>query len=101
MTVAEKHLWYDFLKNHPMYFSRQKVLGYYIADFYCAKAKLVIELDGKQHFTEEGLEKDFDRTEYLNSHGIRVLRFKNGEIKYHFKRCCERIDCELEEILRS
>ena len=65
MTKEEKHLWYDFLKTHPARFLRQKVLGKYIADFYCAQAKLVIELDGSQHYKEEGREYDYERTSYL------------------------------------
>jgi len=80
---------------------RQKVLGYYIADFYCAKAKLVIELDGRQHYTEEGLDYDEARTEYLNSHGIKVLRFTNGRIIYQFKQVCDEIDLELKKCLEK
>ena len=97
MTPDEKHLWYDFLKEHPQNFVRQKVLGYYIADFYCAKAKLVIELDGRQHLTEEGLDYDEARTEFLNSHGIKVIRFTNGRIIYQFKEVCDEIDLELKK----
>ena len=65
MTKEERHLWYDFLRNYPIRFSRQKVLGRYIADFYSAKAKLVIELDGSQHYESEAMEKDAERTEFL------------------------------------
>ena len=65
MTKEERRLWYDFFKTYPVKFSRQKVLGRYIADFYSAQAKLVIELDGSQHFEEEGLAKDAERTAYL------------------------------------
>ena len=101
MTRAEKHLWYDFLKSHSVNFSRQKVLGHYIADFYCAEAKLVIELDGKQHYTEEGLEKDAERTAYLTSFGIKVLRFTNGQVLYKFKEVCDSIDCELQIALKN
>ena len=98
-TKEENHLWYDFLKNYPIRFTRQKVLGKYIADFYCAQAKLVVELDGKQHYTEVGLEKDIDRTEYLKTFGIKVLRFTNGQVLYHFKRVCDNIDQEIGKIL--
>ncbi|MBQ1965414.1 MAG: endonuclease domain-containing protein [Clostridia bacterium] len=100
MTPAEKHLWYDFLKSHPLNFARQKVLGHYIADFYCAEAKLVIELDGKQHYTEEGLEQDAERTAFLNDHGIKVIRFTNGQIWYHFKQVCDTIDAEAQKHLK-
>ena len=64
MTKEEKHLWYDFLRTYPVRFSRQKVLGKYIADFYCAEAKLVIELDGSGHYTEEGKQYDEERTAF-------------------------------------
>ncbi len=101
MTPEEKHLWYDFLKPHPQNFARQKVLGYYIADFYCANAKLVIELDGRQHYTEEGLEKDTERTDFLNDHNITVLRFTNGQVWFHFKQVCDTIDQKLHELLKK
>ena len=55
MTNEERHLWYEFLRDYPLRFSRQKILGKYIVDFYCAKAKLVIEVDGSQHFETKGL----------------------------------------------
>ena len=57
MTKEERHLWYDYLRSYPIRFQRQKVLGKYIADFYCAEAKLVIELDGSQHYTDENTKK--------------------------------------------
>ena len=69
MTKEERHLWYDFLRSSPVRFSRQKVLGKYIADFYCAKASLVIELDGSQHFDDPNIEKDAQRTAFLEGHG--------------------------------
>ena len=62
MTKEERHLWYDFLRTHPVRFLRQKVLGEYIADFYSAEAKLVIELDGSQHYEDVNTEKDAERT---------------------------------------
>ena len=65
MTKEEKHLWYDFLRDHKVKFTRQKVLGKYIADFYSADAKLVIELDGSGHYTKEGKEYDEIRTSFL------------------------------------
>ena len=69
MTKEERHLWYDFLQPHPVRFSRQKILGNYIADFYCAKAKLVIELDGSQHYEDRNAEKDARRTAFLEVDG--------------------------------
>ena len=84
MTKEEKHLWYDFLKNLPITVNRQKVIGNYIVDFYCAKANIAIELDGSQHYFEKGLQKDATRDEYLNSLGIEVLRYSNLDIKKNF-----------------
>ena len=92
MTKEEKHLWYDFLRCHPIRFSRQKILGYYIADFYCANAKLVIELDGSQHYEKENLKKDICRTFYLEGFDILVLRFTNFELNNNFNGVCEHID---------
>jgi very-short-patch-repair endonuclease len=65
MTKQERHLWYDFLKTLPITIHRQKVIGSYIVDFYCASKKIVIELDGSQHFENEGQEKDKLRDEYF------------------------------------
>ena len=65
MTKEERHLWYDFLRHYPVRFVRQKVLGKYIADFYSAEAKLVIELDGSQYYKDAGIKNDIERTEYL------------------------------------
>ena len=92
MTKEERHLWYDFLRTHPARFSRQKVLGRYIADFYSAKAKLVIELDGSQHFEEENAEKDVERTRFLERYGLKVIRIPNVEIHRDFVSVCEYID---------
>ena len=74
MTREEKHLWYDFLKDYPVRFLKQKVIDNYIVDFYCHDAKLIIELDGSQHFEEEGREKDIERDEELNRLGVKVLK---------------------------
>ena len=81
MTKEERHLWYDYLRNYPIKFSRQKVLGKYIADFYSAEAKIIIELDGSQHYDEEIKEKDMIRTEYLKKYGLKVVRIPNIEVK--------------------
>ena len=91
MTPEERHLWYDFLKSLPQKIVRQKVLGKYIADFYCAAAHLVIELDGSQHYDAEGMEYDRKRTEYLNGLGIQVIRIPNNEINDNFDGVCEYI----------
>ena len=92
MTKEEKHLWYDFLRTYPVRFSRQKVLGAYIADFYCAEAKLVIELDGSGHYTEEGAQHDEERTAFLEGYGLTVVRIPNTEIHQNFRGVCAYID---------
>ena len=99
MTREEKHLWYDFLRFYPIRFSRQKVLGKYIADFYCAKAKLVIEVDGIGHFTEEGMKHDEERTEFLLGYGLKVIRIPNEMINKNFKGACEYINRTVEQSL--
>ena len=92
MTKEERHLWYDFLRAYPARFTRQKVLGYYIADFYCAEANLVIELDGSQHYMEQAPEKDEARTSFLSGYGLTVLRIPNNEIRQNFSGVCAYID---------
>lgn len=92
MTKHERHLWYDFLKGLPVTVNRQKVLGRYIADFYCASAKLVIELDGSQHETEEGRRYDQQRDRFLTDQlGLTVLRYPNRQIDQHFQEVCQEI----------
>ena len=88
MTPEERHLWYDFLKKLPVTIHRQKVIGTYIVDFYCASASLVIELDGSQHRKEQGIEADRIRDEYLNSLGILVLRYSNETVHKNFYGVC-------------
>ncbi len=99
MTKEERHLWYDFLRSYPVRFSRQKVLGKYIVDFYSAEAKLVIELDGSQHFEKENMEKDEERTAFLEGYGLRVLRISNTEVSRNFRGVCEYIDAACEQPL--
>ena len=92
MTKEERKLWYDFLKEYPIKFSRQKVLGRYIVDFYSAQAKLVIELDGSGHYSEEGELYDKQRTEFLSGYGLMVVRISNLELVRNFQGVCEYID---------
>ena len=99
MTKEEKHLWYDFLRTYPVRFSRQKVLGKYIVDFYCAKAKLVIELDGSGHYTEEGKAYDNERTDFLEGYGLTVVRIPNAEIHKNFRGVCDSINNIVEQSL--
>ena len=99
MTKEERHLWYDFLRDYPVRFLRQKVIGHYVADFYCAKAKLVIELDGAQHYTDENLQKDVERSLFLASHDIKVLRILNKELNEDFDSVCLYIDAIVRQLL--
>ncbi len=91
-TPQEQHLWYDFLRYYPVRFQRQKTIDSFIADFYCHAAKLVIELDGSQHYEEQGLARDAERTAILESYGLQVLRFSNHDADAHFAAVCEHID---------
>ena len=99
MTKEERHLWYDFLRTYPVRFSRQKVLGKYIADFYSAEAKLVIELDGSQHYENTNIEKDKQRTLFLEGYGLRVIRIPNIEVNRNFHGICEFIDRAVKQSL--
>lgn len=97
MTLQEKQLWYQFLNKYPVRILRQKVIDSFIVDFYCAKAKLVIELDGSQHYMDEGLAYDKERTKVINAYGIEVIRFSNMDIDENFEGVCEKIDLELKK----
>jgi len=96
MTAAERHLWYDFLRTHPCRFQRQKPIDRYIVDFYCPRARLVIELDGGQHYAEAGRSQDAERDAVLGAYGLRVLRFSNAEVWKDFPGVCRRIELELQ-----
>ena len=85
------NLWYDFLRNYPIRFNRQKIIGKYIVDFYSANAKLVIELDGSQHYEDEGRTKDAQRDAYLQSIGLQILRYSNADVNQRFAGVCEDI----------
>ena len=99
MTKEERHLWYDFLRDYPVRFSRQKVLGMYVADFYCVKVKLVVELDGGGHYTEEQEQYDEKRTDFLEEYGLTVVRIPNTEINNNFSGVCEYIDSIVRQSL--
>jgi len=101
MTKEERHLWYDFLKAYPIRFRRQKVIGNYIVDFYCAKANLVIELDGSQHYNPSDIEYDKKRTSFLEGYGITVIRIPNNEVTNNFKGVCEYIDFNVNKCFRG
>ena len=99
MTKEERHLWYDFLRNYPVRFLRQKVIDQYIVDFYCHKAKLIIEIDGSQHYTEDGRKHDDFRTEILEGYDLKVIRFTNRQVKENFRGVCGFIDKTVKEII--
>lgn len=99
MTKEERHLWYDFLRSYPVRFSRQKVLGKYIADFYSAEAKMVIELDGSQHYEPDNIQKDNERTEFLKGYGLKIIRIPNNEVAQNFRGVCEYIDAAVKQSL--
>ena len=101
MTPWERKLWYEFLRTYPVRFQRQKAIGNYIADFYCAKARLVIELDGGGHYTEEQLEKDAICTKALESMSLTVLRICNLDIDHNFRGVCEQIDLTVNDLSLS
>ena len=100
MTKEEKHLWYDFLKKLPYTVNRQKVVGSYILDFYCAEFKIAIELDGSQHYEQEAKKKDALRDEFLNQQGITVLRYTNVELNSNFDGVCFDILKHIDETRR-
>ena len=99
MTKEERHLWYDFLRDYRLKFLRQKIIGKYIVDFYCAEANLVVEIDGSQHYSDEERQKDLARTQFLEQYGLKVLRIPNNYVNENFKGVCEYIDNEAEQSL--
>ena len=101
MTPWERKLWYEFLRNYPVRFQRQKPIGKYIVDFYCAKAGLVIELDGGGHYTAEQPEKDKLRTAELGSMKLTVIRICNLDIDRNFCGVCEFIDLTVRNLSHS
>ena len=99
MTKEERHLWYDFLKTYPVRFLRQKVIDNYIVDFYCHHARLIIELDGSQHYEKVGLLNDKIRTEKIENRNLTVIRIPNNEINGNFYGVCEYIDMLVKQSL--
>ena len=95
MTPQERHLWYDFLKDLPIQFRRQKQIGPYIVDFYCYDKGIVIEIDGSQHYEPEAVQYDARRDDYLRSLGLKVMRFSNLDINLRFREVCQTIWNEL------
>ena len=97
MTPQERRLWYDFLCDYPVRFQRQKTICSFIADFYCFRAKLIVEVDGAQHFTNQGRAYDLERSAVLDRYGLKVIRFTNDEIEKQFLTVCGRIDKAVRE----
>ena len=97
MTRQEKRLWYDYLQHYPIKVYKQRIIDNYIADFFCYQARLVIELDGSQHYTVEGKSYDAARTEVLEKYGLQVLRFTNMDIDKKFEGVCYVIDKTIKE----
>ena len=91
-TQQEKYLWYAYLSKYPVRFQRQKAIDDYIADFYCHKAKLVVELDGSQHFFPSNAKNDELRSRILNKYDLLVIRFTNYDLDKHFAEVCMEID---------
>jgi len=101
LTKEERHLWYEYLRDYPTKFTRQKIIGNYIVDFYCAKANLVIELDGSQHYKEDIEQKDLERTKFLNQYGIQVIRIPNNEVNENLEGVCQYIDSVVTQRLNT
>ena len=101
MSKEERRLWYDCLKLLPVTIHRQKVIGRYIVDFYCASAKVVIELDGSQHYDATGMAADQARDAYLNSLGLTVLRYTNLDVNRKFKDVCEDVYRHIMQVSTS
>ena len=99
MTPWERKLWYEFLREYPVRFQRQKPIGNYIADFYCFKVKLIVELDGSQHYNKSDTIKDKIRTEKLEEFDLTVIRIPNNEIDENFYGVCEYIDSFVKQSL--
>ena len=96
MTPHERKLWYLFLRKYPVKIYKQRIIGGFIVDFYCASAKLVIEVDGSQHYEPQGAAYDSKRSELLTDLGLEVLRFSNREIDRDFQGVCEQIDIAIQ-----
>ena len=96
-TKEENLLWYKFLRRYPVQFRRQYIIGNYIVDFYCHRARLIVELDGSQHCEPKQVEYDRARSAYLESLGLYVLRFSNLDVVHRFRSVCEAIDLAVQE----
>ncbi|MCR5807977.1 MAG: endonuclease domain-containing protein [Clostridiales bacterium] len=98
MTKEEKHIWYDCLRKLPYIFKRQEPIGKYIVDFFCAEAKLAIEFDGSQHYTESGRARDEERDRYLKDRGLEVIHYSDYDVNTNFEGVCLDIERSLERL---
>ena len=101
MTPHERKLWYLFLRKYPVKIYKQRIIGKFIVDFYCASAKLVIEVDGSQHYESQGMAYDAERSAFLSALGLEVLRFSNRDIDRNFRGVCEQIDRTIQKSLQG
>ena len=101
MTPHERKLWYLFLRKYPVKIYKQRIVGKFIVDFYCASAKLVIELDGAQHYEPQGMAYDAERSAFLMALGLEVLRFSNRDVDRNFHSVCEQIDFAVRKRLQD
>ena len=97
MTQQEWNLWYFYLRNHKLKWYRQRIIDRFIVDFYCHSAKLVIEIDGKQHYTDQGIVYDTERTQVLQGYGLKVLRYTNQQLECNFQEVCWDIEKNLQQ----
>ena len=101
MTPQERKLWYLFLRKYPVKIYKQRIIGRFIVDFYCAAAGLVIELDGSQHYEQQGMAYDAERSAFLMAHELYILRFSNRDIELNFHSVCEQIDHAIQERMQA
>ena len=101
MTPHERKLWYLFLRKYPVKIYKQRIIGRFIVDFYCASAKLIIEVDGSQHFEPQGKAYDIERSKFLTGLGLKILRFSNRDIDMDFHGVCEQIDMTIQKRLQG
>ena len=99
LTPQERKRWYLFLRSYPVKIYKQRIIESFVVDFYCAQARLVIELDGSQHFTKEAIEYDRQRSSYLQGCDLKILRFTNCDIDRHFPDICQLIHQEVQQRL--
>lgn len=101
MTPQEKRLWYGFLCDYPVRFQRQKTIGSFIADFYCFRARMIVEVDGIQHYTKQVRAYDLERSAILDRYGLKVIRFTNREIDRQFMTVCAKIEQAVNERMKE